>query len=46
MLAQIHTTGTGKQPQREFMGISDNAIKKLTKKFYDDPILELAKRTR
>jgi hypothetical protein len=43
MLAQIHTTGTGKQPQREFMAISDNAVKKLAKKYYDDPILELAK---
>jgi hypothetical protein len=46
MLAQIHTTGTGKQPQREFMAISDNAVKKLAKKYYDDPILELAKELR
>ena len=46
MLAQIHTTGTGKQPQREFMGISDNAVKKLTKKHYDDPIGVLAKAAR
>jgi len=46
MLAQIHTTGTGKQPRREFMGISDSAVKKLSKKHYDDKILELVKGAR
>jgi len=46
MLAQIHTTGTGKQPQREFMNLAPSAVKKLTKKYYDDEILELVKATR
>lgn len=46
MLAQIHTTGTGKQPTREFMNLAPSAVKKLTKKYYDDPILELVKATR
>ena len=46
MLAQIHTTGTGKQPRREFMNLAPSAVKKLTKKHYDDPILELVKATR
>jgi phage gpG-like protein len=46
MLAQIHTTGTGKQPQREFMNLAPSAVKKLTKKHYDDPILVLAKQAR
>jgi hypothetical protein len=46
MLAQIHTTGTGKQPQREFMNLAPAAVKKLTKKYYDDPILELVKAAR
>lgn len=46
MLAQIHTTGTGKQPQREFMNLAPSAVKNLTKKYYDDPILEIVKATR
>jgi phage gpG-like protein len=46
MLAQIHTTGTGKQPQREFMNLAPSAVQKLTKKHYDDPIGELAKGAR
>jgi hypothetical protein len=46
MLAQIHTTGTGKQPQREFMNLAPSAIKVLTKKHYGDPIGELAKAAR
>jgi len=46
MLAQIHTTGTGKQPQREFMNLAPSAVQKLTKKYYDDPILALAKGAR
>lgn len=45
-LAQIHTTGTGKQPQREFMNVTDSAFKKLVKKHYDDPILEIVRRYR
>jgi len=46
MLAQIHTTGTGKQPQREFMNLAPTAVKKLTKKYYDDKILELVRQAR
>lgn len=46
MLANIHTTGTGKQPRREFMNISQAGIKELTKKCFDDPLLELAKKAR
>lgn len=46
MLANIHTTGTGKQPQREFMNISQAGIKELTKKCFDDPLLELARKAR
>jgi hypothetical protein len=46
MLAQIHTTGTGKQPQREFMNISQTGVKELTKKHFNDPLLELARATR
>jgi hypothetical protein len=46
MLAQIHTTGTGKQPQREFMNISQAGISELVKKHYNDPIKELARGAR
>ena len=46
MLAQIHTTGTGKQPQREFVNITPNALKVFVKKHYNDPILVLAKGAR
>jgi len=46
MLAQIHTTGTGKQPQREFMNISQTGVKELVKKYFDDPLLELAREAR
>lgn len=46
MLAQIHNTGTGKQPQREFMNITDNALKVITKRHYDDPILEIVRKYR
>ncbi len=46
MLANIHTTGTGKQPQREFMNISAAGISELVKKHYNDPILELARGAR
>lgn len=46
MLAQIHTTGTGKQPQREFVNITPNALKVFVKKHYDDPILVLAREAR
>lgn len=46
MLAQIHTTGTGKQPQREFMNITKNAKRVLAKKHYDDPLLAIVRRYR
>ena len=46
MLAQIHSTGTGKQPQREFMNISAAGIGELVKKHYNDPIMELARGAR
>lgn len=46
MLAQVHNTGSGKQPQREFMNITDNALKTLQKKHYDDPLLEIVRRYR
>ena len=46
MLAQIHTTGTGKQPQRDFFNITKSATEKIVKKHYDDPILKLAQKAR
>lgn len=46
MLAQIHNTGTGKQPRREFMNLSDSTVSKLKKKWWDDPILEIVRRYR
>ncbi len=42
-LANIHNTGTGKQPQREFMNVSTAQVKRITKKYWDDPIGALAK---
>lgn len=41
MISQIHTTGTGKQPQREFMNITKSALAKLVKKHYDDEIMRI-----
>ncbi len=46
MLAQIHNTGTGKMPLREFMNLAPSAVQKLRKKHYDDPIGVLAKAAR
>ena len=46
MLANIHNTGTGKQPEREFMNITENWKRKLVKKYFDDPLLKIAKRAR
>ena len=46
MLANIHTTGTGKQPQREFMAITDLAINKIVKKRINDPIIKIVGRRR
>jgi hypothetical protein len=45
MLAQIHNTGTGKQPQREFMNVNKTQLAAAVKKHYDDPILEIVKRS-
>ena len=41
LIANIHTTGTGKQPKREFMNVSKSVMKKLQKKHYDDKIMKL-----
>jgi len=46
MLANIHSTGTGKQPQREFMNISQVGIKELVDKHYNEPLKKLAQATR
>lgn len=41
MIAQIHTTGTGKQPKREFMNITPTALQQFVKKYYDDEIMRI-----
>jgi len=41
MVAQIHTTGSGKQPHREFVNITNNALNEMVKKHYDDRILRI-----
>ncbi len=41
MIAQIHTTGTGKQPQREFMNITDKALQDFVKEHLDDEIMRI-----
>ena len=41
MIAQIHTTGTGKQPRREFMNITNKALQDFVKKHYDDEIMRI-----
>jgi len=41
MVANIHTTGTGKQPQREFLNISKSAMAKIHRKNYDNPIMKI-----
>ena len=46
MLAQIHNTGTGKQPTREFMNLNNSQVAKLKKKHWDDPILAIVRRYR
>lgn len=38
MIAQIHTTGTGRQPRREFMNITKIALQKFVTKHYDDEV--------
>lgn len=44
MIAQIHTTGTGKQPRREFMNITNTALQEFVKKHYDDEIMRILRR--
>lgn len=46
MLANIHTTGTGKQPQREFMNITPTGLKGIVKEHYDDPIMKILGRVK
>ncbi len=41
IIANIHTTGTGKQPEREFMNITKSGEAKIVKKHYDDPLLRI-----
>ena len=41
MIAQIHTTGTGKQPRREFMNITKTALQQFATKHYDDEIMRI-----
>ncbi len=41
IIANIHTTGTGKQPEREFMNITKTAEAKIVKEHYDDPLLRI-----
>lgn len=41
MIAQIHTTGTGRQPKREFMNITKTALQESVKEHYDDEIMRI-----
>jgi len=44
MIAQIHTTGTGKQPKREFLNITPTALQEFVTKHYDNKIMEILRR--
>lgn len=44
MIAQIHTTGTGRQPRREFMNITKTALQGFVNKHYDDKIMRILRR--
>ena len=46
VIANIHNTGTGKHPKREFMNIPMSALREIVKRHIDDKILEVAKRLR
>lgn len=46
MLANIHTTGTGKQPRREFMNITPTGLKNIVKEHYDDEIMKILGRVK
>lgn len=41
MIANIHTTGTGNQPQRDFMNIPDSVLQKIVNKHHDDVIMRI-----
>jgi len=45
LLAQIHNTGTGRQPERHFMDISETQLRQSVKRHYDDKILEIVRRS-
>ncbi len=44
IIANIHTTGTGKMPERKFMAITKTGEAKIVKKRYDDPLLKILRR--
>lgn len=44
IIANIHTTGTGKQPERDFMNITKTGEAKIVKEHYDDPLLKILRR--
>lgn len=46
VLAQIHNTGTGTQPERRFMDITPSAASVLLKKYFSDPIMAIVRRYR
>jgi len=41
MIAQIHTTGTGKQPKREFLNITKTALQEFVNEHYDKEIMRI-----
>jgi len=41
MIAQIHTTGTGVQPEREFLNITKSRLQNIIRKHYDDALMKL-----
>ena len=41
MIAQIHTTGTGRQPRREFMNITKKALQEFLEEHYDNEIMRI-----
>lgn len=45
LLDQIHNTGTGRQPEREFMNISEAQLRQSVKRHYDDKVLEIVRQS-
>ena len=41
LIANIHTQGIGKQPQRDFMDITKTALQEFVKKHHDDEIMRI-----